>query len=381
MMKRAQIFFWILWVGAVAATAFFGGQIIYQLFYILTLILVLAIIFLLTVRFLIKVNVETETSYGVTGGQIAMVIKLENKFIIPVPAVVVSFIRNARVGCLKKYVLTLNPRAERTLRTKLDLDCRGIYKVGISDWRTCDYFGIFSTGRRVTAYQTIYVLPRILSMSDQVPLPPPEEDTNEASRSGELAGARPYVGTDSMKNIHWKLSAKGESLYTKQFSGTKHPPVWVLFDLSVMNDAEREIIEDKLLETALSLTNYLLEATPVVCAAVSEGIEITKLKSAPEFDEYYKTMGLAEFAGTDFDKTLEALDMEESGIVWLVTTSNDVLDSVTALLSYGWEVRWIHVSRDPDTQKHDKARNFGALVQHISLSGDVTDCAWMVDMY
>jgi len=379
MIKRAQVFFWVMWAGTAAVMVFLGSQIAYQLFYILTIILLAAIVFMLCVRFLVKVSVETEIPYGVTGGQIAMVISLVNKFIIPVPAVVISFIQNARVGCLKKYALTLYPRSERTLRTKLDLNCRGIYKVGVSDWRAGDYFNIFSTGRRVTAFKIIYVLPRILSMSDQSPLPPPEEDSNEASRTGELAGARPYVGTDSMKNIHWKLSAKGEGLYTKQFSGTKHPPVWVIFDLSVAESMDRELIEDKLLETALSLANYLLEATPVTCAAISGGIEITKLKSAAEFDEYYKTTGLVEFAGADFDKTLGTLDMEESGIAWLVTTSDDVLDSITALLSYGWEVKWIHVSNLPDTQKHDRARSYGSLVQHISLSDDVTNCAWMAE--
>jgi hypothetical protein len=220
-----------------------------------------------------------------------------------------------------------------------------------------------------------------LSLSDQAPLPPPEEDTNEASRSGELAGARPYAATDSMKNIHWKLSAKGDELYTKQFTGTKHPPVWVMSDLTVIDEDDSELIEDKLLETALSLTNFLLEATPVTCAVISEGMEITKLKSMPEFDEYYKATGLAEFGGADFGKTLGTLDMEERGIAWLVTTSADVLDSVTALLSYGWEVKWIHISQNPETEIYEKARDFGALVQHLSLSDGITNCAWMVDVY
>jgi uncharacterized protein (DUF58 family) len=143
MKKRSQIIFWILWAGAAAVLAFFGGRIFYQLFYILTLIFILAVVFLLIIRFLTKLSVETETSYGVTGGQIAMVITLYNKFIIPIPAMVISFLRNDRVGSLKRYVLTLYPRAERTLRTQFDLYCRGVYKVGVSGWKAGDYFGIF----------------------------------------------------------------------------------------------------------------------------------------------------------------------------------------------------------------------------------------------
>ena len=377
MTKQAQICFWVTWAGTAALAAFLGGQTAWRLFYILTMILAAGVIFMLSVRFLVKISVNTETAYGVTGDRITMTVGMESGFILPLPAVVLSFMSNPRIGCVKKYALTLYPFKKRRLRTELELYCRGVFKVGVSGWRACDYFGVFPTGRRVAAYETIYVLPRILSVSDQPPLPPREEDSNEPSLSGELAGARPYTWTDSMKHIHWKLSVKGEGLYTRQFSGTVRPPVWVILDLTVIDGEDRELMEDKLLETALSLANYLLEATTVYCAAVSEGIAVTRLTSAQEFDDYYKTIGLTEFAGTDFGAALEAMDMEEKGIAWLVTTGVGVPDAVAALLSYGWEVKWINVTPRPDFRGHDAARSYGAAVQHIPPGRDVTDCAWM----
>lgn len=379
-MRRAQIFFWILWVSAAAVMVLIGGRVAYQVFYILSLILILGIVYMLSVYFLVTISVKTDALHGVTGGQIPMIISLKSMFILPVPAMVLTFAKNPQVGCIKEYAVTLYPYTQRHLRMKLDFKCRGVYKVGVSNWRAGDYFGIFSTGRRANAYCLVSVLPRVLTVSERPPLPQQEVDANIESISGELSGARPYTGTDSMRNIHWKLSAKSEELYTKQFSGTMRPPTWVIIDLSITVGEEAAVLEDKLLETALSLVNFLLDASPVMCAAVSDGeFSVTKLTHAGEFDEYYRTLGLVEFDGIDFCERLKDFDMEDSGSVWLVTSDDNILPTISGFVSYDWDVKWVNVTEYPDEQKHDRAREHGALVQHISLSDDVSVCAWMAD--
>lgn len=378
-MKRAQVIFWILWAGTAAVMVLLGGRITYQVFYILSLILMLGIVYMLRVYFLVGISVKTEARHGVTGGQIPMVVTLRSMFVLPVPAFVLSFARNPQVGCVKEYAVTLYPYAQRHLRMKLDFKCRGIYKVGVTGWRAGDYFGIFSTGRRAGTFCNVTVLPQVLPVADHLPIPLPETDANTESASGELSGARPYIGTDSMRNIHWKLSAKSEDLYTKQFSGTTRPPTWVIVDLSTINDDDAPLLEDKLLETALSLINYLLEASPVICAAVlGDGCAVTKLDGLHDFDEYYHMLGLAEFSGADFCAGLDKFDMEESGSVWLVTSSS-ILPVISGFLSYEWDVKWVNVTKKPDLSAHEKAGEYGALVQHITLSGGVSDCAWMAD--
>ncbi|MCL1819544.1 MAG: DUF58 domain-containing protein [Oscillospiraceae bacterium] len=374
-MKKA--IFIAAWAASGICALLFGGRYLSQTFYIISAILSLSGIFSLCVYLTLRAGIETDSPSGVTGGQIMLTVAFRNKLSFPIPAVAVNFLETPGTDCIKQYALTLGSHEKKQMRAVVDLKSRGEHEVGVTLWRAWDFFGVFTARRNVNLRRTVTVLPRVISIRDNPPLPPLETDSNTASRSGDLSGARPYVGTDRIKDIHWKLSAKGDELYTKQFTGVKRPPVWVITDLSdVGGDV---VLEDKLLESALSLIRFLLESTPVMCAAVNDNLGIMKLKSTREFDDYYQTLGLAEFKGSDFYGTLSGIGMDNPGIAWLVTTGSDIAGTVSNFLSHGWDVKWINVSLEPDITSHDSVRNTGALVQHIPLSDNVKCCAWMCD--
>lgn len=130
--------------------------------------------------------------------------------------------------------------AQSSIRWHRESFCsrRGLFYLGPTKLRTGDPFGLYTVTLYYPASLPLLVLPPI------VPLPAIE--VAPGGRSGEgrpradardrvvsAAGARPYAPGDSRRWVHWKLSARHETLFVRLFDGTPAGDWWILLDMDV----------------------------------------------------------------------------------------------------------------------------------------------------
>ncbi len=123
---------------------------------------------------------------------------------------------------------------------------RGLFTLGPTQLLTGDPFGLYNITFEYPATMPLLVLPPI------VPLPAIEvapggrsgegrPRTNAADRTVSASSVREYVPGDSMRWIHWKISARHDDLYVRLFDGTPSSDWWILLDM----DRNVQIGEDE----------------------------------------------------------------------------------------------------------------------------------------
>ncbi|HVN55343.1 MAG TPA: DUF58 domain-containing protein [Anaerolineaceae bacterium] len=113
---------------------------------------------------------------------------------------------------------------------------RGVYTLGPTTLRTGDPFGIFTIQIEHSAQANILVTPPV------VPLPTIQ--VASGGRSGEgrpsrqsidqsisTTGVREYVPGDTLRWVHWRTTARRDSLYVRTFEHTPASDWWILLDL------------------------------------------------------------------------------------------------------------------------------------------------------
>jgi uncharacterized protein (DUF58 family) len=113
---------------------------------------------------------------------------------------------------------------------------RGLFTLGPTTVQTGDPFGLYTVTLHYPASLPLIVLPPI------VPLPTIEvapggrvgagrPRANALERSVSATGVREYRPEDSLRWIHWRTSARQDSLFVRLFDGTPASNWWILLDM------------------------------------------------------------------------------------------------------------------------------------------------------
>lgn len=113
---------------------------------------------------------------------------------------------------------------------------RGVFTLGPTTLLTGDPFGIFTVRLHYPASMPFVVMPPIL------PLPSVEVSpggrtgdgrprTNAPERTVSAASVREYVPGDSMGWIHWRTTARHDSLFVRLFEGVPVGDWWIFLDM------------------------------------------------------------------------------------------------------------------------------------------------------
>ena len=115
---------------------------------------------------------------------------------------------------------------------------RGLYRLGPTDLRTGDPFGVYQVSLHLSDSALLMVMPPV------VPLPnievAPGGRVGEGKRSRREAiettvssdGVREYQPGETLKAVHWPTSARREMLYVRQFEHTPASDWWITLDLN-----------------------------------------------------------------------------------------------------------------------------------------------------
>jgi len=205
---------------------------------------------------------------------------------------------------------------------------RGEYEIGLKSVIATDYLGLFRLKRKYRKQTKILALPRIVDFSN---IPLSMSLVAEASARFDIrdedysivSDIRPYIPTDSIKRVHWKLTAKRNEWLVKIFQSNALNHVSIIFDNLRLPLLEEEMysLEDRMVESAVGLARHCLNQGMPVDFLSTDGGKAS-VQTAASFNTIYHMVGELKF---EQDPML-------SPVTILTQTLNDASGSVNAVV-------------------------------------------------
>ncbi|MCE5259861.1 MAG: DUF58 domain-containing protein [Chloroflexi bacterium] len=210
-------------LGVIALAAFFRFDFIFYVVYIFFFVYLLSRAWIDAVLKRIVCE-RTYEGRALNGEKVPVTLTVTNRSWLPIPYLRVHESVPARLKTpnFERAVLSMSPRSSATMHYELDCRHRGLYLLGPMTIEAGDLFGIYSEERQVIHKHNIAVYPRIVSLTDlslpaQTPYGTIRRKQSLMEDPSRLLGVRPYMDGDSLRHIHWKMTASSGQLQTKRF--------------------------------------------------------------------------------------------------------------------------------------------------------------------
>lgn len=289
-MFKIKPFYILLFIFTFSFAFLVGGPMPYFLFYISILSFLIPIIHLLISFIGIKaqINLPEESLY--TGSEIEIEYNIKNKTFFPIP--IIHFSSDLRKILSYKETkfksLSLGPFESFSLREKIPLKRRGFYESIDLKIYMSDVYSIFTLKKEFNDTINLLVYPNIIELdsfriySDKnlgailVQNSIFEDRTN-------ISSIKEYVEGDAINQIHWKISAKRGLPMIKSFETVNNANLNIFINNNkdlFKSDFDNRI-EDKIVDTTLSIINYFINLDIDVSLntfSEKERIEISNIK-------------------------------------------------------------------------------------------------------
>lgn len=210
----------------------------------------------------------SEFTNCVRGERIDFAVSLRNRSILYYPFINLELYISDFFGdddSVASQIITLAPKETRNFPFDVQFDHIGTYSAGLRDICMKDMLGLFTWHLENPNEYQVIVKPKIYdierlevsasttSQSDKMLIPNSIDST-------DYSGVREYVIGDTIKNIHWKLSAHTPVYMTKIYESYTNTGVCIVLDFH-SPEYERETlmnIFDAIIETGLSVHDYAI---------------------------------------------------------------------------------------------------------------------------
>jgi len=224
----------------------------------------------------------------------AIVVRLHNPTLLPFAKLACIFFGNEyAIETLQDQTITIPPLKYVEEKIPFRVFYRGEYDIGLKAVIATDFMGLFRLRRKFSKQTKILVLPRIVEFTN---IPLAISLVAEASSRFDIrdedysviSDIRPYVPTDSIKRVHWKLTAKRNEWMVKMFQSNALNHVTIILDNLRMPVTEEEMypLEDSMVENALGLARFCLNRGMPVDFMVTDGNK-THAQTGANFDVVY----------------------------------------------------------------------------------------------
>lgn len=335
-MKEYRIFYIVILLIATAMLFAYSSRMMPVLLFVLIFCPAASFVLALVGFFRLKVRTRGDDLVLRKNEEGALTIDLQNRFILPLTPVRIrgrfqSDAFTEKAGMIAPGVMLIDVSALG--RTSLELPVciayRGEYTVGVESVEVFDLFRLFKFKKKMGKKIRVIVLPREFPL-DKI------KDINEAE-SAETAAAllginksdsvllREYRTGDSLKQIHWKLSAKQDELIVRQPEPALNNSSLIFCDFTgEYGEEARMALTDAVIETALALARRIVSDnnTAALCWNNAED-GLPTLQEAGDFEQYYLLfyrMALlpARSRGSFYD-LFEVAEGEDERMIYIVT--------------------------------------------------------------
>lgn len=223
---------------------------------------------LMDFRYLQRITPEQATK----GDRATLTIQIHNDkpFIFPYIKVLYQTPQSVLTQEVKEEVLCILPFHYGEIKEDFICDLRGHYTLGIIGVEVCDPFGLFNFSMNLLTRSyhkplKLDVAPRVIRLAG---LPLPQIQTEGTTRQEFLATEEPaslsdmrqYQYGDPLKKIHWKVSAKLQDLYVKNYETNTQPQILMFLETFPYpsEGMARYKIEDQVIECAVAVIHFVL---------------------------------------------------------------------------------------------------------------------------
>jgi len=239
----------------------------YFIFYVFLLTLLFPVFHNLVVLGGLKGTVQMPKDSLYIGDQISIGYRIENRSIFYVPFLEVqSAISKRLTGKVDPPEITsMDSKSDFIRGQAITLKRRGYYELGDIEITLRDVFRLFSFKKRIASEGALMVYPEVINLSSF--------EITASQQLGELrvndpafedksriASLRTYQEGDSMKRVHWSMTAKKGDVIVKNYENRGDTHVAIIVDNEMhlyLRDVDRRL-EDKVVDAALCMTNYCL---------------------------------------------------------------------------------------------------------------------------
>lgn len=297
-MKIRRWAFFILWVLSLAAITCFGGAVSYGLFFGMSLLPVVSLGYITYVYFCFKIYQEIGNRNMVCACPESYFFILKNEVFLAFASVSIrlfsdfSYVEELPGGT--EYELL--PGGQYTFETRLVCRYRGEYEVGVKEVVVTDFLRLFRIRYSNPGIIKVLVRPRIVPLAELKSL----EDFQAVLKREALAGTEPdvvvrdYVDGDSLKQIHWKATAREDRLKVRTRTGEEKQGLTVFCDMTRFSQ-DRKVylpLENKMLEVLLALAFFLAGRDMTFSVYYDQNGSVErKVRGMQEFEDFYQEVG------------------------------------------------------------------------------------------
>jgi hypothetical protein len=361
-MTKNRIVFLLMLILSIIFIYFYGGIVPYTLFYLVISIATVSFIYSFILHHSTKCSQSLSSLTAIKGERVVYKYVFSNKSILLNPYLTSNFSKTSMLISELDGIVGFSIKPRGTKQKEYGILCkyRGVYELGICEVFVEDFFGIFKHKIPIDMNFTLTVYPKIIDISNFIPLISTVDDDAETSNTivrnrRETGDIRNYVYGDPIKSVHWKLSAKLNQLLVKSQQEAGGNMSVVVLDLysHIYEDPKcttemRLAIQDKLIEVLCAITHYLANKKHPACLASDNNDELNfiNFSDIPTFQRVYQYCCKVVFdSATETTALLEMLS--ESNIaatgIFLVT-SNLTFDLLEGLVKLTNSVHFMPTS-------------------------------------
>lgn len=393
-MKLNRILYIGMFITAFIFVYSYGGKVPYMLFYTVLILPVVSFFHVVTCYFLVKYEQDLDSDSVIKGDKVAFSLHIINRSFFILPYISIRF-WEAGVGDIQQAEIkniALQPFGKREFKFEYIYKYKGCFNIGVSEIEVQDFLGIFKLVRRNKRPLLITVYPRSLnidsfalntnySFGDISNFIGIQEDTSTIKEINK------YRYGDSLKKVHWKLTAKTNELMVKKYENYASASAVYLIDLknNSLSKEDNAIIEDKHIETAIAVLKRLIyDGADVNLVYATEKITNIQCRSTSDFENVYEIL-----AKVKFDQNIKFKDIIYSQINQntnnsniIISTSNldyELYETLSKTKLLGYDISLIHISTKEISGKKETGNEsilsllseLGIKVYNINMSEDI----------
>lgn len=287
-----RVFIFSLFLISFAFAIFSGGKLLYFLLYEFALIIAINYIYVVYVKKSVSVDISSYRNEISVGSSIVYDVNIINNSIIPVLHMNLKEGLPENIKSESKEIF-LMPFRNKKIKSSFIIKKRGIYTIGPFTMEISDPFGIFKVKKVFNIYLKFTVMPKVYDIYLDLPAKQQIGNIETKNKAFEdytnISRMRKYMSGDSLKRIHWKITAKKRELYVKEYEMSASSEIYVLWNLYKNHYLEdtNGMLDESCAECMLSVVKFcLLNNIPVNLMDYSSGKVKLRGKTIKDFKAF-----------------------------------------------------------------------------------------------
>lgn len=266
-MAKYRFLYILLLLGSVALAVGYYSRFTFIIMLSVIAMPLVSFVLLLCTRLFLKIESAPKKVFVHKLQQFDIVVRVKNRFIIPVSPLRITGIFHDEDGTIREdrqLILSVMPFSTSEFSFGGNIRYRGEYLLGYKEAWLYDFLRLFRFKIKLNPDCSVIVSPRRLSLDDNNALCDDDYESTRTTMSffenTSFSSVRKYTDGDSLRHVHWKLSAKQDSLIVKQMEQNLGSNASILVDITshFLDDEKDMAATDAVVETALAITQKII---------------------------------------------------------------------------------------------------------------------------